>query len=483
MTSSARPRAPRRPRATSTLDDRALHRRAHGDGAGGAATPASAARPRGDAGGAPCRAAALAVGEHGERVVRRRRARRRAAPRAAPRRVAAARRARRRAQRARRRASSTKRVWTRSATSVGMARAARCRNARLVGTPSMRNSPSARCALATASAKRAGARGRSPWRAASRSAGWRVAGVAARVDAHAGARRRLERGERAAGGPRRAVGAPCVSMLTRTCTAKPRGAGTAACASPRLGERRPGGELELQPHEVEPGDLLGDGVLDLQARVRLDEREALAVAAVRVDQELERAEAVERTARASRAPRPRAGARAAPASSPGAGAISTSFWCRRCSAALALAEVRDRAGAVADDLHLDVARARQEAARRRASPLPNAASASERQRAYASSSSSSRADDAHAAPAAAGDRLDHRPRRPGRARQERPRLVERRRPRRCRAAPARRSARRARGRAPCRRRARASRARGPTNARPGVGAAPREVAAFSLRKP
>ena len=50
-------------------------------------------------------------------------------------------------------------------------------------------------------------------------------------------------------------------------------------------QRRPGRDLDLHPHEVEARDRLAHRMLDLEARVQLDERER----AVRADEELERA--------------------------------------------------------------------------------------------------------------------------------------------------------------------------------------------------
>ena len=76
--------------------------------------------------------------------------------------------------------------------------------------------------------------GRSAWRAASRSCGLvSIAGVAAGVDAHAGAGRQLERGQRAARRAARRRRRRIVSVLMRTCIAKPRGAGTVALARGR----------------------------------------------------------------------------------------------------------------------------------------------------------------------------------------------------------------------------------------------------------
>ena len=43
-----------------------------------------------------------------------------------------------------------------------------------------------------------------------------------------------------------------------------------------LVERRAARHLDLRPHEIDPRHLFGDRVLDLQARIGLDEREAWA---------------------------------------------------------------------------------------------------------------------------------------------------------------------------------------------------------------
>jgi hypothetical protein len=73
--------------------------------------------------------------------------------------------------------------------------------------------------------------------------------------------------------------------------AKPRGRCRSARWSPTGGQRSPRRQPELQRHEIESRDLLGDGVLDLQPRIGLDEVEARLRRVVRVDQKLERAEA------------------------------------------------------------------------------------------------------------------------------------------------------------------------------------------------
>ena len=81
-------------------------------------------------------------------------------------------------------------------------------------------------------------------------------------------------------------------------------------------------DADLRLHQVAPGDHLGDRVLDLDARVDLDE----VVAAVLADQELDRAGVgVVRVARdLERVVRQLA--RAAPRGSDQAGAYSTTFW-------------------------------------------------------------------------------------------------------------------------------------------------------------
>ena len=42
-------------------------------------------------------------------------------------------------------------------------------------------------------------------------------------------------------------------------------------AEPQVGQRFAGGDPDLRLHQVDVGDLLGDGVLDLDPRVHLDE--------------------------------------------------------------------------------------------------------------------------------------------------------------------------------------------------------------------
>ena len=82
------------------------------------------------------------------------------------------------------------------------------------------------------------------------------------------------------------------------------------------------GDRDLLGDDVQPGDRLGDRVLDLDARVDLEEVE---LAAVGVDQELDRARAPVPEASAEgdgRRPQPVPQVRV----EPGAGASSISFW-------------------------------------------------------------------------------------------------------------------------------------------------------------
>ena len=104
-------------------------------------------------------------------------------------------------------------------------------------------------------------------------------------------------------------------------------------------------------HEVDAGDHLGDRMLDLDARVHLDEVE-LAV----LVQELERAGAAvaDCACRPRRSARP--SSRAARRVMPGAGASSMTFWWRRCIEQSRSPRWIDVAVAVGQHLDLDVAR-------------------------------------------------------------------------------------------------------------------------------
>ena len=91
-------------------------------------------------------------------------------------------------------------------------------------------------------------------------------------------------------------------------------------------ERAAGGDADLFAHDVEAGDGFGDGMLDLQARVHLDEIEPAVL-----EQEFDRAgaEIADLLERAC-VTMPPISSRCA-ALSAGLGASSQTFWWRRCS--------------------------------------------------------------------------------------------------------------------------------------------------------
>ena len=191
-----------------------------------------------------------------------------------------------------------------------------------------------------------------------------VAGVAEAVGAHAGAARRLVGGKPAA---RRQDG----TVVAHRLHAHPRLHRVAARRGRRveaeLGEGGARGEAQLRLDDVHPGDLLGHRVLHLQAGVGLDERKCLRCASARVgvarvggvDEELEGSGVAVADARRE--------AHRAVDDGVAHGVVEAG---RRghlddllevpLHAALALAEVGDGAVGVAEDLHLDVARAAHE---------------------------------------------------------------------------------------------------------------------------
>ena len=119
----------------------------------------------------------------------------------------------------------------------------------------------------------------------------------------------------------------------------------------------PLGDPDLGLHDVDAGDHLGDRVLHLDAGVHLDEVE---VRPSCVQQELDRAGvdvadgAGERDGRLAQ-PRPQGGVERN-----GAGAISITFWWRRCTEQSRSNRWTTFAVRVAQDLDLDVARPDQE---------------------------------------------------------------------------------------------------------------------------
>ena len=117
-----------------------------------------------------------------------------------------------------------------------------------------------------------------------------IAGIAERIDPDAGAGGQVERRDPAgardglAGRRHRLQVDPRLNGVA---------AGRARAVEAKLGERRSGGDLNLRLDEIDIEHFLGDGVLDLQAGIGLDEGEpGLARPIGRVDEELERAEAV-----------------------------------------------------------------------------------------------------------------------------------------------------------------------------------------------
>lgn len=224
-----------------------------------------------------------------------------------------------------------------------------------------------------------------------------VPGVAAGVDADAGPGRRRERGERPGAGVRRAVRADRLGVDPHLDGAAGRRRRRGQAHSREVLPQR---EPELGLHQVDAGDLLGDGVLDLQPRVGLQEPELRAR-----DEELERAEALVADAGGhphrrvqQRGPR-RGGQR-------GRGRDLDQLLVATLDAAVALPQVGDGARPVPGDLDLDVAGARHVLLRVQVA----GAERGERLRPATLVRGGHLVrvlDDAHAAPAAARERLQH----------------------------------------------------------------------------
>ena len=141
------------------------------------------------------------------------------------------------------------------------------------------------------------------------------------------------------------------SVVIRHCSAAPRSR-MPSWLRPEVGEGLAGRDPQLRLDQVDVGDLLGDRVLDLDPRVHLDED----VVAVRVEQELDGAGVAVADLRGEA---DRVGAdpvRAAPGRGSAPGAISTTFWWRRCTEQSRSKRWITLPGAVGEDLHLDVAR-------------------------------------------------------------------------------------------------------------------------------
>ncbi len=114
-----------------------------------------------------------------------------------------------------------------------------------------------------------------------------IAGVGERIDPQTRAGRRLEGGDRPTRRLGRAIGAHRFH-IDPDLHREPAGAWHLGLQQPELPERFAAGKLQLEFHQVDAGHFLGHGMLDLQARVRLDEREGgVAVVLRRINQELE----------------------------------------------------------------------------------------------------------------------------------------------------------------------------------------------------
>ena len=113
----------------------------------------------------------------------------------------------------------------------------------------------------------------------------------------------------------------------------------------------PGGDTDLLAHDVDPGHGLGDGVLDLHARVHLEE----VVRTVDVEQALDRSRG-SIADRASGVDRDRPDARAELVVHGGRRRLLDELLMPPLDRAVALAEVNDVAVGVGEDLDLDVPR-------------------------------------------------------------------------------------------------------------------------------
>ena len=186
-----------------------------------------------------------------------------------------------------------------------------------------------------------------------------IAGVAEAVGAHARPVGRLVGGERAAARPHRAVGCDGLHVdarLDRVAARRQRLGAVEAELLQGLSLR----QADLRLHQVDACHRLGDGVLALQAGIGLDEGEGLRAGAARdVDQELEGAEV--EVADAPGQPHGGVDDLAAQALvEVRRGRDLDDLLEAALHAALALAQRGDGAGAIAEDLHLDVARTRDQ---------------------------------------------------------------------------------------------------------------------------
>ena len=231
-----------------------------------------------------------------------------------------------------------------------------------------------------------------------------VAGIAKAIDAHARTGRRIEYRERAAGRPGLAL-----FVHDFHVDAKLHGIATRCrhlgLRQPERGKRRAGRDRKLRFDEIDPEHFLGDGMLDLKPRVGLDEGKRLIAAGFAVDQEFKRAEAV--IARGGRELlRGLDDARAQTVAQRRAGGDLDELLVAALDRAFAFPEMADRAVAVAEDLHLDMAGLADQ-------PLDIDLIAAERRLGLGLAARigllqpGSILDHPHAAPATAGHGLDH----------------------------------------------------------------------------
>ena len=230
-----------------------------------------------------------------------------------------------------------------------------------------------------------------------------VAGRGERVSAQAGARRRFEDLHDASGRSHRAVGPDGLEVHTRLHR-EPSGQrrGVEAQVSQRLAR----GEAQLRLHQVDAHDLFGDGVLDLESCVRLDEPVSGAFAGlVAPHQELHRPRVLESHLTCD--PQRVAGELVpGVGGEPRRGRHLDELLVAALDAAVPFAQVDHRARVVAEHLHLDVAHVLDQL-------LHVHASVAERRGRLGPTPLMggfglvARADHAHASASAAGDRLDH----------------------------------------------------------------------------
>ncbi len=228
------------------------------------------------------------------------------------------------------------------------------------------------------------------------------AGHAVRVHAHARAAGQVKARQGAAAGAGVALGverfgvdAPLdgVALRARWCR-------RVQC---KRRQAAPGRHGDLQLHQVKPGDGFGHGVLDLQARVGFD-KDKRQVAGGQIDQKLKRAQALVGHG-ARHAQRGVGQLHAQRLGQRGAGRDFDQFLKAPLQRAFALAQ-RHHAGAVAQHLHLDVARAGHQA-------LGVHAIDPERGQRFRAATRVGRGQGislqhrTHAAPAAAAHRLEH----------------------------------------------------------------------------